>query len=473
MRFAAALILFSLTLSHPAPAGADEHPRVSSPSSKTKPRYLIVAVCGVGYSLVQEMYERGELENFQRPSALVVSFPSLTSPSLSEILRPLGAPPAWGYEDYYFDPEQNQMRGGFFHRFSRSDFVNGSFREVFDYHPHPILMTLEYSIPVVSAWLAGRLTWRRIRKRFEQSEKTFYLAFLDAGDPLAHVGGQRFVRGLLKRIDREIPRLRRRADGPLEVVVFSDHGNAFRRYRRAPLARALKQSGFRLQKKLQGPRSVVFPQYGLVGSAVLYTQTGAESEVAEALRNVEGVALLAYRNGPAIVVESSSGSAQILRQGRFYCYQPQTGDPLELKGKLQQFESGGNRGADGCASDEAWWQATKDHVYPDPLRRLWSGFEETVAQPASLLISLKDGYYVGSRLLDIFAVLRATHGNLGREQSLGFVLTTAEPLPPFLRGDQLWETLTAQRPLPLSTRPWEPLPASVLLLRVDLPAGGT
>jgi len=473
MRFATTLILFSLTLSHPAPAGADEHPRASSLSSKAESRYLIVVVCGVGYSLVQEMYERGELENFQRPSALVVSFPSLTSPSLSEILRPLGAPPAWGYEDYYFDPEKNQMRGGFFHRFSRSDFINGSFREVFDYHPHPILMTLEYSIPVVSAWLAGRLTWRRVRKRFEQSEKMVYLAFLDSSDPLAHVGSQRFVRGLLKRIDREIPHLRRRADGPLEVVVFSDHGNAFRRYRRAPLARGLRQNGFRVQKKLQSPRSVVFPQYGLVGSAMLYTHPGAEPEVAEALRNVEGVALLAYRNGPAIIVESSSGHAQILRQGRLYCYQPQTGDPLELKATLQQFETGGNRGADGCASSEAWWQATKKHIYPDPLRRLWSGFEEIVAQPASVLISLKDGYYVGSRLLDVFAMLRATHGNLGREQSLGFVLTTAAPLPPFLRGDQLWEMLTSQSAPPVSARPWEPLPASALLPRVDLPADGT
>jgi hypothetical protein len=398
------------------------------------------------------MYERGELENFGRPSALVVSFPSLTSPSLSEILRPLGAPPARGYEDYYFDRKTNRMRGGFFHRFSRQHFMVGSFREVFDYHPHPLLMTLEYSVPVLGAWLGGRLTWRRIRKRFEQSEKTFYLAYLDASDPLAHVGGQRFVRGLLKRIDDEVPRLRRHADGPVEIIVFSDHGNHFRRYHRAPLAHALKRSGFRLQKKLEGPRSVVFPQYGLVGSAVLYTQPGAEPEVAGALRNVEGVELVAYRKDGAIVVENFSGRAHILRQGQLYCYQPESGDPLELKGALLQLEADGDRAADNCASGEVWWQATQEHIYPDPLRRLWSGFEENVAQPASLLVSLKDGYYVGSRWLDVFAMLRATHGNLGREQSLGFVLTTAEPLPPFLRADQLWEALAGQSRLPLKKR---------------------
>ena len=457
MRFVAALVLFSLSLVVPPRAWAAERKVASSLAAASTTRYLVVAVCGVGYSLVQEMYARGELQNFQPPSALVVSFPSLTSPSLSEILRPLGAPPARGYEDYYFDPEQNRMRGGFFHRFSRKHFIAGSFRDVFDYHPHPILMTLEYSVPVLGAWLGGRITWRRIRKRFEQSDQIFYVAYLDATDPMAHIGSKRFVRGLLTRIDREVPRLRQRADGPIEVIVFSDHGNDFRPFQRAPLARALEQSGFQLQKNLRGPRSVVFPQYGLVGSAALYVQPGAEPEVAAALRNVEGVALLSYRSGPAIVVENASGSAHLLRQGPSYCYQPQTGDPLELKQTLQHFRAEGKGGADGCTSAETWWQATQNHIYPDPLRRLSSGFEEIVAQPASLLVSLKDGYYVGNRLLDFFSRLRATHGNLGREQSLGFVLTTAAPLPPFLRGDQLWKMLSAQTPPPVLARPWQPI----------------
>ncbi|MFQ5662402.1 MAG: hypothetical protein ACE5HL_01040 [Terriglobia bacterium] len=445
MRLASAVLFLPLLFS------ASAHARESAPlqpvpgSAPTpKTRYLILCVDGVGYSLVEEMYHRGELPHFQPPSALVASFPSLTSPSLAEMLKPLGAPPSRGYEDYYFDPKENRMRGGFFHRFTRKHFIRGTVRELFDYHPHPVVMTLEYGLPVVGAWLGKRITFGRILKKFERSTKPVYLAYLDSSDPLAHLGGKRFLRGLLRQIDRSIPRLRRRAAGPIEVIVFSDHGNDFRRYRRAPLARALKRRGFRLRKNLPGPRSVVFPRYGLVSSAVLYTQPGGESEVADALRGVEGVAVVAYRDGPGTVVESAAGRARIWRRGSRYCYRPETGDPLALGEILEQLHTRSGRAAEGCASAAAWWQATQEHIYPDPLRRLEFAFEENVAQPASVLVSLKDGYYVGSRLLDFFAWLRATHGNLGREQSLGFALTTAEPLPPFLRGDQLWTALEGQ-----------------------------
>lgn len=454
------LLAAALALTFPPSAAQAVEPAAGQPTPAPPPapqtRYLILCLDGVPYSLVEEMYRRGELPHFQPPTVLVSSFPSLTDPALVEMLRPLGAPPSRGYEDYYFDPQQNRMRGGFFHRFRRQDFIAGTFRELFDYHPHPILMTLEYAAPVVAAWMGGHITLGRILRKFERSREPYYLAYLDASDPLAHLSGKPFLRGLLKRIDRNIPRLRRRARGPIEVIVFSDHGNDVRRYRRAPLARALKRRGFRLQRSLQGPGSVVLPQYGLVGSAVLYTQPGVEPEVAETLRSVEGVAVLAYRDGPAALVESHAGRARILRQGDRYCYQAETGDPLELNGILSQLNAEARLDAEGCASAADWSRATQNHIYPDPVRRLWFAFEENVAQPASVVVTLQDGYYVGSRLLDLFAWLRATHGSLSREQSLAFVLPTTGLWPPLLRGDQFWEMMEAQFDRAAGPRPWGP-----------------
>lgn len=432
-------------------AAAETPPPAAEAPPQT--RYLLLCMDGVSYSLVEEMYRRGELPHFQPPTRLVVSFPSLTDPVLAEILSPLGAPPAEGYEGYSFDPEENKMEGGFFHRFRRRDFIEGSFRELFDYHVHPIIMTLEYALPVVGAWLTGHITLGRILGKFEDSQKPFYLAYLDATDPLAHVSGDRFLRGLLKRLDRNIPRLRRNIDGPIEVIVFSDHGNDPRKYKRAPLEKALKRAGFELKKSLKNDRSVVFPQYGLVGSAVLYTKPGVEPEVAAALRDVEGVAVVAYRDEEHLVVESSTGRARILRTGNSFSYRPHTGDPLKLSETLEQLRREGKLGGDGLASADEWWQATRDHVYPDPLRRLWEAFEN-VEQSASVLVSLEDGYYVGNRLLDFFAWLRATHGNLGRQHSFAFVLTTGRPLPPFVRADQLWDLIELRLPVPAMHRPW-------------------
>jgi hypothetical protein len=63
-----------------------------------------------------------------------------------------------------------------------------------------------------------------------------------------------------------------------------------------------------------------------------------------------------------------------------------------------------------------------------------------VAEPASVLVSLADGYYTGSLWLDLVAELQATHGNLRRDQTLGVVLATRsglfiprrdpDPMPP-------------------------------------------
>lgn len=434
----------------------------AAPLAQTPPtRYLLLCLDGVSYSLVKEMYARGELPHFQPPSKLVVAFPTLTDPTLVEILKPLGAPPARGYEAYYFDAKQNRMRGGFRHRFRRKDFVAGTFRELFDYHPHPLVMTAEYAAPVLGSWIAAHLTLGRILKRFERSREPYFLAYLDASDSLSHLSGKRFVRGLLRRIDRNIPRLRQKAGGPVEVIVFSDHGNAMGRYRRAPLQRALKRAGFRVSKRLRGPRRVVLPQYGLVGSAVLYTQAGLEPEVAAALRDAEGVAAVTYREGAALVVENSTGRARILRQDDRYGYFPETGDPLELVTILQQLAAAGELDAAGTARAAAWWQATLEHTYPDPLRRLGDAFGESVAQPANLIVDLKEGYYTGSRLLDFFAGLKATHGNLGREQSVALLLTTGEPFPPVVRGDRLWNqieerVLTPSRGPVLPTLPLPP-----------------
>ena len=57
-------------------------------------------------------------------------------------------------------------------------------------------------------------------------------------------------------------------------------------------------------------------------------------------------------------------------------------------------------------------------------------------------MDLEDGYLAGSLGLDLFAVMRATHGNIGREQTLGFVMTTSGDMPPYLRAPDVWPAIT-------------------------------
>ncbi len=410
------------------------------------PRYLVICMDGVGYELAAEMHQKGELKNFLPPAPLIVAFPSDTNPALVEILAPLGAPPARGYEDYYFDPAANEMRGGVFHRFTRKDFVARTYRDLFDYHPHPLRMTLEYAAPVVGPWLNGEVNLERMKVEFKKSKEQFFLGYFDASDTATHLNGRWLVRQQLRDLDKWVGELRADKNRPVEVIVFSDHGNDLRRLRRVNLEPALERAGFRVEGEIRDMRSVALPQFGLISNAALYTAPGREADAAEAVRRARGVDLAVYREGDSVVVVSRKGRARIERRATLrpavrdsgqggvgveeirYRYWQELGDPLELEAIVRELDARGRRDLEGFIAEEDWLRATAEHVYPDPLRRLWNAFHGVVEQPASVLVSFEDGYYTGSIWLNLFAWMQATHGSLRRGQSRGVVLATTPAL---------------------------------------------
>jgi hypothetical protein len=64
-----------------------------------------------------------------------------------------------------------------------------------------------------------------------------------------------------------------------------------------------------------------------------------------------------------------------------------------------------------------------------------------VQNRASVIVNLEDGYYTGSALFDVFTVLQATHGNIDREQSFGFVMSTSRDLPTYVRAEDVWAVI--------------------------------
>jgi hypothetical protein len=425
----------------------NSHAQTPGPAETLQSRYLVIAVDGVGFDIVDEMYRDGELQNFLPPAPIINAFPSTTNPGLVEILAPMGAPASRGYEDVYYDPFSNKMRGSLFDRFSRKHFIETTFRGVFDYHPHQFRMTVEYAVPVLGPWINARVTMRRLKTKFQESDKPVFMAYVASSDLAIHLNGKWLLKNLMRRLDQIAGELRAETGQPVEVIIFSDHGNQVRKWKKAKLQKALRRANFKISHKLKGERSVVLPQYGLIASATLHTQPGKEADVAEALQHAEGVDLSVYRRGSRVIVVGRKGKATITQRttptGQRYRYQAGDGDPLQLKDILEDLRRRGALDAEGFASEENWLRATADHVYPDPLRRLWQGFD-WVEQPASVLVSLDDGYYTGSWALDLFAILQATHGNLRQAQSRGVLLSTNPSL--FLpdRGPFTGQTLLAR-----------------------------
>jgi hypothetical protein len=223
------------------------------------------------------------------------------------------------------------------------------------------------------------------------------------------------------------------------VTIFSDHGNHFRKYRRVKLKAPLRRAGFRLDSKIRDERSVVIPQFGLVGNAVLFTREENERRLAMITAEIEGVDFAAFEQDGIAHLVSRNGEATIEKRGSAYRYRAIKGDPLGLLPVVTKE----TQAADGFITDAVWFEATRETSRPDAVHRIFEGVTGGVSNQANVIINFKDGYYSGSSLLDLFAILQATHGNLGPEQSFGFVMSTNKELPSHVRSEDLWVAIGA------------------------------
>ncbi len=407
-------------------------------------RHLIVCVDGVGYSTIQRMRGEGRFGYMREPSRMIAPFPTLTNVAMTEIMRPVGASDAAGYEDSFYDAGANRTRGGLLDRFNNARFIRGTFREFFDYHPSAIKSGLGYIAPPVSTYAEALSDLVRLRQRYNSSRAPVFYGYTGAPDSLAHAGGERLMRSFLARLDNTIASIVREGGGRVDVTIFSDHGNHFRNYRRASLGEALNEAGFQLESRVCDERSVVFPRFGLIGCALLFTREANEERLARAVAQARGVDFAVYESNGVVYVISRAGRATIERRGDAYRYRAVENDPLGLSETLRSLSSVAD--SEGFIADEDWFRATRDNARPDAVRRIYEGASgQHVRHRANVIVSFEDGYYAGSRTLDVFAFLQATHGNAGREQSFGFLMTSARELPSHVRAEDVWQVIGSPR----------------------------
>jgi hypothetical protein len=412
---------------------------MSQTVNKPPSRHIIICVDGVGISTINKMRAQGHFKMFHSPSHMISTFPSLTNAALSKILEPAGARMTGGYEDNFFDTERNRMRGGILDRFRSGHFIRGTFRELFDYHPSAIKSGLGYAAPPLSTYLESLSDLIRLRQKARSSRQPVFFAYTGATDSLAHVGGETLLRSFLEQLDQTIEDIVRDSKVPVSVTIFSDHGNDFRKYRRVAMKEPLRQAGFKFGKKIKDDQSVVLPQFGLVGSGVLFTKDKNEERLAGVLAALEGIDFVTYERNGIVHVANRRGEATIEKRGDEYRYLATKGDPLDLLSITQT--ANGRNGADGFIKDEDWFAVTRAGVRPDVVRRIFEGATEGVLNRANVIVNLEDGYYTGNYFLDTFTLLQATHGNIGQEQSYGFAMSSIGELPPYIRAGDLWKTL--------------------------------
>jgi hypothetical protein len=407
-------------------------------STRVRPRRLVLILDGVPHSTIEELRAEGRFKSFRAPARLISTFPSLTNPSMIEIL---GAPATPGYEDHYYDRAHDRLVGGFQDRVRGGRFIRGTFREQFNYHAPALQGSFAYLAQPLGAVIIAQADLASFRRAFRRAHAPVFVGYLGATDSLAHLGGEGLLKSLLRSLDRTLDELQKESKGALEIELLSDHGNHFTGHKHVKLNEALERAGFKIEKSLARPRSVVLPRYGLVGSAVLFTAPENRTAVAAAAAATEGVDFAVYQaigeEGRVITMAGKRGRARVERRGDRYRYELVEGDPLALRAALDALEARGEVDSEGFAHREAWMNATREHRYVDPLRRLFTGFGEGVRSTGDVIVSFEDGYLIGSPFFGAFALMRATHGNLQRPETEGFAMSTRQDLGEVVRGFEL------------------------------------
>ena len=401
-------------------------------------RTLLIGVDAIPYDLVVKLTdpalgEKALFKGMRGPVAVINSFPSDSYVAWTGLLRPLGSGKALGYEACYFNRAEVHLRGCY-----SLVKVPAPWRDVFDWTLEGLVRKgfaygwpRSYSLHEVEQGLAA----------FMKSDKQVFTMYVVSTDALGHIYGPEGQAQFLQSLDRALQTLRQRyPQRPFHTVLVSDHGMAGGEPLKntwPQIATTLAKAGFHVGNTIERRSDVTVVKFGLLSGFVTYTFSGAESEVASLLASVPGVDLCVVNEQSGWRVLSARGEALIATKPgeseRLWSYRALSGDPLGYGPLVAALRAGAGMPQQQWFGDSQWFNASKNHFYPDALYRLGGAFE-LVENPASVICSNSPGYMFGSLFteyasLPTIGALRWTHGALYRDASLGFLMTDVPQWP--------------------------------------------
>ena len=412
----------------------------------SSPLSVVICVDGVPYEWIRDLWNRGRFRDFYEPGLVVAAFPSITETALTLFYN---SNKYIGYEDRYFNIINNRIEGGAFGFVLGGGYFKGTFYDHVDYYTSAMDNGLVYlwteSVANSDAaklrkalFSTGALAKRIKGTPFidldglynEGKPVTLFGAYFLPTDAIGHKLGRKAVERHLVKIEALAREVIWRTRGRVNVALFSDHGMDGVPCKMIDYQGALKKAGLRKGDRLGPKVDLVIPAYGLISFLAAYTHRELKAKVAETLGTLEGAQLAVYRgpNGFPVVV-SADGKAEIRYNGDMsrFKYLPIEGDPLKLKPLAAEMARKGLADELGYTPRGEWTRATLNHEYVDPLWRLSRAVtdQRLIDNRAQVLVSLKCGYYFGSRFFQAMkADLKGTHGNLAPQASHAFVLFT-------------------------------------------------
>ncbi|MBI9018841.1 MAG: hypothetical protein JEZ07_16435 [Phycisphaerae bacterium] len=398
--------------------------------------HFVIAMDGVPYPLVKELYDQGYFRLFYAPSKVVTTFPGMTDLAFQKLL---GGRKPKAYQACHFDRKKNRIDSG------NGSYLSGDaadWSNKLAYRSPFILDPLAYLQPdmMLKSNLKGIVSAFR-----KEKGNDLRIAYSVATAAKGTDGGREAILDYLRVVDQICEQIVHERQGKVKITLLADHGHNMAGRKRITFDTLLKEYGYNLTDSLKDTRDVVTIQYGLVTYASFFTNDPAG--VAKALVHEPAVETVSYRfENKSVVVQTLDGKAVIRKSGDNYRYDIEYGDPLGYKDIIAKLKEQGKVDANGVINDRAMLTATIDHPYPDALKRIWCSFYELVEMPPDVVADIKGGYVHGSKLFSIaISNATSTHGGLDNLNSVTFSMTMLGELPGVMRLEDEMEILDKLR----------------------------
>jgi predicted AlkP superfamily phosphohydrolase/phosphomutase len=418
--FAAACVTSSLK-STPA--------RVANP-----PSILVLGLDGIPYSTFKKLQDGGHFRSFNNVSPMIASFPSISDPNWDHLL---GLGPEPGFTKAFFDPTiktedgLGQENGSILAHFSKEP----EYERAVDFKVDGALEHLSTFIwtDTMARYLLESLESNFFK--FSKSGRDVYFALIINSDLLSHIEGElplmKFLSEVEDRIDSIQNKYRKVYGRDLEVILVSDHGNAYFNPVDIEFQKPLENLGWKFRDTLSGSRDVAFYVPEILSFGAFYCLPASSRNLALDFSKVDRVQSTMYNDGKKIHILSGGGRNETTLEydpaQKLINYTLVKGrDPLN---QIQLFDHGKHS---KVMSDQKYFEKTAELEYPNALVRIWEGFNRNSKTKPNVLVNPLLGYVFGNGTLRFFTNIRgfsSSHGSLHRDESRGIFVSTARELP--------------------------------------------
>ena len=401
--------------------------------------HLTLILDAITYKMMKELYSEGYFRLFYPPGKMVSTFPSISEVAYSVIYKKQKSP---GYEKKYYDLKDNKFKGG------ALDYLKGNDVDRMFFKSDNPVSVWDYVIEIASPETGIDLEIDQLRKVFFRKKGKDMILYMRTTDLGSHFLPWDLMKEKMITISYVIEDLFYFADCNMKITLYSDHGNNFDSKKHVSLKEYLEERGFDTGSSLLDS-DIVLPELGTLNFGAVYTKSGLEQKVAESLAKNKSVDIVAFADTDEIKVLSERGTARILKKGNKFAYIPMTGDPLHLNEAQNYFQKQNLLDNEGFVEEAEWFKITTTayDAYPDALKRIWDSLSgEYVANPANIIVSLKDGYCAGSSFLAFFAKVTGTHGSLHKNSTLGMFTTNYSEAPEAIRAEDILKFINKHHP---------------------------